>query len=378
MADSSAIAVILGIAVLALTLALVLRITRKRTKPPFPALRRAEPVELDYLLKLPASPLTRVQFYDALHSQALTTAVESYCRDGLSSVLSGDGVNVAVQTVLLTSNELKLVYKFSSEATSLYQSGQAIIPLHAATGRHLPWMMDKQGIIIEQAKEASMLGARLASVWALVVSAAHIISGMDVVKRLDHVDRKVSELLAGRAIDQDSKLMRTYTQAVSILNEPLTSDSVRQLVELRYGLFELRQTWRSEISDLVKRAVLPDRSRWHHTSWYRRSNREEKALTSINDVADKLRNLRVALLTGTCLAQGTGTSQDFIVNELPNEHAFWPPVQNGMQQFVTKFRRDKTKGQVATLLAAVEGYTAVLKGVMANQIQQPSLEMHNS
>jgi hypothetical protein len=367
--------IVMGIgAALLFLIAVLLFLFLWREKTPYLALEKAEVLGLDVLRKYPQSPITRVQFYDALHSQSLTNEVEAHCRESLGRVLSGDGINVAVQSAMLSSDELTLVYKFSRGATALYETGRATIPIHHETGRHLAWMMDKQGIIIEQAKEASLLGARLASSWALLVSSAHIISGIDIVRRLEKIDRNVSELLAGRTIDHDSKLMRIYTQAASVLNEPITTGSVRQLVELRYDLYELRQVWRGEIKHLVKSAALPNRSGWHPTSWYRRENREKKAIESISDVADKLRNLRVALITGTCLAHASGTSQDFVLNELPNEHSFWKPLGQDVKQLVAIFRRGKTKAQVSSLFAAVEGYTAVLEGMTGRQSAQSSLQ----
>src|SRR5438067_2191789 len=99
-------------------------------------------------------------------------------------------------------NELTLVYKFSNAAARLYETGQATIPLYTESGRLLPWMVDQGGRIIEQAKGANMLAARLAQSWSLIVSAAHIVSGLDVVKRLKEIDRNLTFLLAGRRIDQ--------------------------------------------------------------------------------------------------------------------------------------------------------------------------------
>ena len=96
-----------------------------------------------------------------------------------------------MESVLLSSNELTLVYKFSREATTLFETGQASIPLHSESRRLLPWMHDKSGRIIEQAKGASTVTLRLAQSWALVVSVAHLVSGLDVVEAAKDIDRKL-------------------------------------------------------------------------------------------------------------------------------------------------------------------------------------------
>jgi hypothetical protein len=74
------------------------------------------------------------------------------------------------------------------------KAGSAYIPLHGGSNSLLPMLADKEtGQFLEIAKGKSLHLLKLAEVSALVVSAAHIIAGMDVVKRLDKVDRKLDE-----------------------------------------------------------------------------------------------------------------------------------------------------------------------------------------
>lgn len=114
--------------------------------------------------------------------------------------------------------------------------------------------------MIEQAKGASTVPLRLAQSWALVVSVAHIISGLDVVKRLKDIDRKLSLLVAGRRIDQDAALNRIYTEARGILSQKIDHTVIRELKKYRYDLYELRQVWCGEVPELAGSTVLPDRS----------------------------------------------------------------------------------------------------------------------
>jgi hypothetical protein len=218
------------------------------------ALRRQREGEqgIAELRKLPPSPITRISFQEAIASEQLGSEIEKYCNESLSRALTGDGLNVVVQGVLLSRNELTLVYKFSREATTLFESGQASIPLHSESGRLLPWMYDRSGRIIEQAKGVSTIALRLAQSWALVVSVAHLISGVEAVKRLTDVDRKLSQLIAGRRIDQDAALNRIYTEVRGILSQEIDHAVVRELKKYRYDLYQLRQVWCGEISELVR------------------------------------------------------------------------------------------------------------------------------
>jgi hypothetical protein len=156
--------------------------------------------KLEQLNRLSPSPITRVSFHDALQTQALTTAVDQYYGSAIAILMSGDGLNAVIQSIAITGDKLKLVYSFSDEAIRLYDSGQAMIPVHQASGRRLPSMTGRNGVIIEQAKEANIAEIRIAQATALILSAAHIISGLDVVRRLEAVDRRLSTLVAGGSL----------------------------------------------------------------------------------------------------------------------------------------------------------------------------------
>lgn len=345
-------------------------------EPPY-SLRRRDPGEQEVaeLEKLPPSPLTRVSFRHAVESQQLVCEIEKYCHESLSKALTGDGLNIVVQSVLLSSNELTLVYKFSRTATDLFEAGQASIPLHSESGRLLPWMHDSSGRIIEQAKSASTIGLRLAQSWALLVSVAHLVSGLDVVKRLKEIDRKLSLLVAGRRIDQDAALNRIYTEARGILMRKIDAATIRELKKHRYDLYQLRQVWYGEISELVRSTSIPDRSAWHHSSWLRRGSREKKAIGELAPVVDKLQRLRLALLTDACLAVASGTSEDFFENALPSELDFWVPLSAEVQQTSNRFRKEATKNQVEGIRSGIDAYCSLLQGLVGRQILDPDTRL---
>jgi hypothetical protein len=373
---------IFGIGLLLLASAVLLfrdRIFRflKGSEPVAPyALRQQDEREEDIaeLQKLPPSPITRISFQEAMASEQLGGEIEKYCSESLTRALTGDGLNVIVQSVLLSSNELTLVYKFSRDATALFEAGQASIPLHSESGRLLPWMYDKSGRIIEQAKGASTVALRLAQSWALVVSIAHLISGLDVVKRLKDIDRKLSLLVVGRRIDQDAALNRIYTEARGILSQKIDQSVVRELKKYRYDLYQLRQVWCGEISELARSTVLPNRSGWHHSSWWRRGKRENEVVIFLAPIVDKLERLRVALLTDACLAVASGTTQDFFENALPSEQEFWAPVTAQLNEIENRLRKDTPKKQIEGIRTGVAVYTDVLNGLIGRESPISSIQ----
>lgn len=343
------------------------RLVRARTQPCQLDTSPSIQSQLEQLNRLPPSPITRVSFHDALHTQALATAVDQYYRSAIATLMSGDGLNAAIQSIALTGDKLKLVYSFSDGAMRLYDSGQAMIPVHQASGRLLPWMTGRNGVIIEQAKESNIAAIRIAQATALIVSAAHIISGLDVVKRLEAVDRKLSTLVAGRKSDQDAKLMRLYLEARDLLGSRLTSSSLGRLGQLRYELFKLRQVWRGEIQHVLNSASHPHE--WQLTkpsSWLRRE-REKKSISDLSDVADKVQRLRLALLADAALAESSGTMQAFVGNAVPEEYQFWTDPRNRMRNRSDAFQKEATQKQALALCEGIDGYVAILDAISGHE-----------
>ena len=355
-----------GVLVLALLLfwGRVLRLLHRPDLALATAVRRrdASEEEIATLRQLPPSPITRISFDDAMFSERFGSAIEQYCNDSLGIALSGDGLNVLVQSVLLSSNELNLVYKFSPAGTRLFEAGQASIPLHRESGRLLPLMRDRSGQFIEQAKGANMLAPRLAASWALVVSAAHLIAGVDVVKRLNEIDRNLSLLAQGRRIDQVSKLDRIYTESRSLLRGRIDTSVVQKLKTYRYETYELRKTWCREISHSLDSLNLPDRDWWHYSSWWLRKKREDEAITFLVPIAQNLEMLRVALLTDACLALASGTTEDFFENAVPSERSLWAHAIAELDRLKNHFRKDATRDQIKIISAGVDRYFGILEG----------------
>ena len=164
-------------------------------------------------IELPQSPLTKVAFKDALQSQSLAKEVEIYSKSELSSWLSGNGVNIGVQTLAIVEQgeKVAMVFEFSKDGTCLLEAGRAVLPLHGDSGKLLPMLQDADtGRILELAEAQSLVLGRLAQVSSLIVSAAHIIAGMDVVRKLGGMDCKLDKLVRGCWHDQVAKFERIY------------------------------------------------------------------------------------------------------------------------------------------------------------------------
>ncbi len=81
-------------------------------------------------------------------------------------------------------------------------------------GGNLPVLQDVDtGRTFEIMRGSSTKLLKAAEVSSLVVSAAHVISGMDLARQLGEVNRKLDKLLRLRKVDQLAHLERIYAFA---------------------------------------------------------------------------------------------------------------------------------------------------------------------
>jgi len=213
----------------------------------------------DIALPRPVSPLLSVSFLDALNTSALGNSLGQYATDRMSYQLGIDPVNVVIQSVSLVKDQssLHIAYEFSKRGMRLYKSGEAVIPMAKDAGGALPVLSDSHTArFIEMAKGRRIDPAKFAQISAIVVSVAHVISGMDVVRRLDVLDRKMDILIAGREIDQKAELESIYQMAKERLSGSISSRDQEELLRWRKDLYELRSVWRQELDRLIKTSLI--------------------------------------------------------------------------------------------------------------------------
>src|SRR5208337_4289670 len=220
----------------------------------------------------------------------------------------------------------------------------------------LPVLSDpKTGKFIEHAKCRSIDPSKVAQISSIVVSTAHVISGMDVVKRLERLDRKLDVLLQGREIDQRAELRSIYQMARERLSGPPRPFDIQDMLSWRQDLYRLRTTWREELHVLIKSA--PDPTEWKALDWgtWRPKGRERKIQEHIMDGAKKIRLARVAFLVDLCLAYETDTLECFVTQTAPDEQELWRPVAEAFQALAAKMETENAT-DVRALADAVLGY----------------------
>jgi hypothetical protein len=159
-----------------------------------------------------------------------------------------DGASVVVHSLDFAFKRKRILVELSKNGQALLDSGKAVLSIDE-WGRILPNLRDaKTGQIIEQFRGANFpIASKLASLSAVIVGAAHIISGADISKKLDRLQDNASFLVATRKIDQIAKLRSIYEELRESLQHDLSDHLNSRIKSIIRELSCLRYTWLGEI-----------------------------------------------------------------------------------------------------------------------------------
>ena len=306
----------------------------------------------------PRSPLLEVSFDQALQSADLTVELGKYEKARLGYEFGLDPANIVIQAVSLAKdrNALTIAYEFSRRGMRLLKTGEAVIPLRDGGNYLMPMLSDREtGRFIELAKARRIDPSKLAQISSIVVSTAHVISGMDVVRKLEKLDRKLDVLLQGREIDQRVELEAIYQMARERLSGPVGAFDRQDMLRWRQDLYRLRAIWREELHELINSAPNPSDKKYFDWGTWRQKGREGKIREHVIDGAQKIRLARVAFVVDLCLAYETDTMAQFVTRTAPDEQQLWNPVAEAFQELGAKMETEN--GTYTKALAdAVLGY----------------------
>jgi hypothetical protein len=211
--------------------------------------------------------ITRLDFDESLDLETFAKASQEAAISDLNRRLASstpDGLVIAVNGLQLVESGVNMVVSVSKDGQQMLQDGVAVISRNASQ-QGLPVLRSiKDGRILEMMKEArgAQAMAKLASLGAMAVGAAHIIAGADIAKRLKAVDAKIDLLLAYRKIDQMAVLERIYTSARELCTREVTKEKQWEMWKMRGELRELRIRWRRELRHEIELVKDPNQGPW--------------------------------------------------------------------------------------------------------------------
>lgn len=321
-------------------------------------------------LELPPSPLLSMAASTKLTQGVLVAALERQCDEIFTALsLSGDGLNIVIEGMTSSLGNGDIVYKFSNHAMKLYRSGEAKILVHEATGKLLPVMQDSGGRFLEQAKGTISLAPHLAQVGSLAVSAAHLIAGYDLSRRVANLQKSVEFLIAAREIDQQAILGRSFVEARMQLAKPPSAFREAALEKIRYDLAQLRMAWRGEIvQSIAPTKNLKEARVWHLRTKARNKGFEKDVLKYASSIAEKLEATGAALMIDTMIAFSTGTLDDLRHNVLAREVSEWDVLDQMAREMVDAFH-DKRKAASMRLAEGIAGYVRIVRQLRIDPLE---------
>jgi hypothetical protein len=264
--------------------------------------------------------ITRLSFDESLDLEKFACASQEAALSDLNRRLMSsapDGLVIAVNGLQLAESGVNMVVSASKGGQKLLQDGVAVIS-RTATKQSLPVIRGvKDGRILEMMKEARGAQAlgRLASLGAVIVGAAHIISGADIARMLKDLNAKVDLILAYRKVDQMSALERIYTSARELCRGHVTKEKKWALWTMRGELRELRTIWRREMRTRIGLIKDPNQQDWLRSmfSWIEQVDRgpHQEAHQKIREEQPGLMLIEYSLRLDQTLAVASDTVHEF-------------------------------------------------------------------
>jgi hypothetical protein len=313
------------------------------------------------------SPLINVTFEQALRSQALYQEMRTYALKPAELAFGLDAPTAVLQSLALRPG--KLIFQFSPRGEELIKAGLAQVPKDQATGNLLGLLKGSDdGRFIELAKGGRAIVPTAAAAMALMVACAHIVAGMDMALKLEKIDRKIDELLRGRRTDQYAQLEAVYVKAGETLKGTLDNSKLADLRKFSKELYQLRATWRREISGYLESA--PTLGDWKVTKpgTWRRHSREQKLVSHLAPCIERIKLTRIALATDLYLAFPLGSITDFTSHTVPNEHEMWEKVTQKVSLVAGKLRESDTLERISLFEEGMKSYSGVLGALSSREL----------
>jgi hypothetical protein len=310
----------------------------------------------------PKSPMAFLSFEEAISLQRFSSEIQRYELESLTRTLGLAPLQCAIQGVSIAKqgHGVTVLCRMSEAGRRAYESGQARLLVHKGSTKVLPVLQDVEtGRTFEIMKGHTTKWLKLSELSTIVVSAAHIISGMDLSRKLSEANLKLDRLLKARRDDQISILEQVFAMSKERLLEGPTDDGIKDLRKYRGDLRKLRGDWRRDIARAIEDAPDPSiKPRW---KFWGRKGRERRMVSHINTELSTVGLLYVAFLMDVCLAEATGTTELLLCHTIPDELKALEKLAVGLSGKSKLLM--KSRGGLGETQHALNGLCKMLDGV---------------
>jgi hypothetical protein len=284
------------------------------------------PVEISNSLYLSRSdsPILSYTFHESLNLDQFSTSITKTSTDILNEGIEeifGKGLARGMQfieSVYEHKSENKIVWELSREGKKLLKADKVQWMRNKQTGDFLPAVINsKSKKIFEPLKGAdpSKL-AKLTKLSNIVVSAAHVISGADIVKELKLVGKNIDYLIASRKIDKISRLESHYNQAKSLLLYPNQKNMDILIFNLQKELTEIRCTLRNEMEYKLNQINDPKKFPYLKRKLTRTRTKDKNIYKELSKIEEDLNLLNYCYMYNVAFNQAFNFPNNTIDDEL--------------------------------------------------------------
>ena len=320
------------------------------------------------LIPMVESPLRHVTFEQALEVQPLLEATARAAQKSVDNAVAahaGDAAGIVINSFQVIAANREIVVEFTEAGRKLKKAGVLKL-VRDGSNRLLPKLKNAKGKFVETARlsngaaKAMRIGTAIGTI---ALSAAHLVTGADLAKKLRRVEGKLDFLVAARRISQLSRLEAVFRQARELAHLPSTAATRWELHRLGRELFELRAEWRRE---LVHRLEILEHvqegGNWFFGFFQRWGNdaKSQENTKQITQSEVEIWLLDVSMALHVALAQSSDTLETFLSVSLPDELAAVEQTKDLLVSKRAAILQRHAESQTA-VQATIESFDATLE-----------------
>ncbi len=201
--------------------------------------------------------------------------------------------------------------------------------------------------------------------------------GANISKKINLLDKKLDLLVAGRKIDQFSKLETNYNIYIELLYSPINNEGISTLKDLHHELIQLRSTWYHEINLELSNIEDPHNVNKLKKLFSKEKTRDNKVIHDICDLETRIRLIHFSLCYDFKLCQLIGNTDAFIHTLLPGENKKLDDIKFTLQKKANYIKEKSGNDSVNSVIENLQYISEYSSSFLPLEIPV-ELEVNNS
>lgn len=305
------------------------------------------------------SPFARNTFREAIEEHRFAQEVEEYALATVQRIIrkSPDLGGIVLESIEFSKDLDRIYFDISKDGKKLLENGKAYWEIHKETGKILPtikktadgrWLEHAKGVRQSLASTATKAGN-------LIISVAHIVAGVDVVRRLDDIKFDTQFLIDARKIDQVADIEVIYESTREVMHPAYSKRERIEVLKKNYRQTRrLRNQLCAEVLHRLEKVQDPSEqsifSRWFTFQ----KTKDKNVIEETRNARELIFWMDFCLRMQVALAMHTGRLSAFKQATLPSQLEKLDSVVDALQE-CESYLSGKYKDEGISLDAELEG-----------------------